>query len=132
VAEGASEFFIDSALNAAFNNTAFQITQAYLQLHTGAPGAAGTSNVATDNTRKTVSFGAPAAPSGGVITISNDAQVQWTNLTAAQDATHYSLWDASSSGNFLGSGAITADAYLIGDKITFAVGDIDISFNCAT
>jgi hypothetical protein len=98
-----------------------------MQLHTAAPGAAGTTSVATDSTRKTVSM---AAASSG--TISNDVAVQWVSQTAAQDATHYTLWDASTSGNFLGSGVITANAYAIGDTLTFAIGDIDIALTIAS
>lgn len=132
MAVGPSEFTVDGWLNALFNNTAFQIAAVYQQLHTAEPGAAGTTAVATESSRKAVSMGTPAAPSGGVITISNDAQVQWTGIAGSQDASHYSLWDASTSGNFLGSGVITANAYTAGDTLTFAVGDIDISLNCAT
>lgn len=131
MALGPSEFVIDSWLNALFNATAFSVANVYLQLHIGDPGAAGTANPATETSRKAVSMGTPAAPAAGVITISNDAQVQWTGIAGSQDASHYSLWDAASSGNFLGSGLITANAYTAGDTLTFAVGDIDISMNCA-
>jgi hypothetical protein len=132
MALGMSEFTVDSIFNAMFNNTSFVVTQAYMQLHIGDPGAAGTSNAATETTRKSVSFGTPAAPSSGTVTISNDAQVQWTGIAGSQDASHYSLWDASTSGNYLGSGTITANAYTAGDTLTFAVGDIDISLPVAT
>lgn len=132
MAVGMSEYLADSWLNALCNATSFSVTTVYVQLHTGDPGAAGTANVATETTRKTVSFGAPAAPAAGVVTISNDAQVQWTNIAGSQDATHYSLWDNSSGGNYLGSGLVTASAYTAGDTLTFAVGDIDLSLNVAT
>jgi hypothetical protein len=131
MALGPSEYTVDGWLNALFNATAFSVAQAYLQLHTADPGAAGTTAVATETTRKSLSFGAPAAPAGGVITISNDVQVQYTSIAGSQDASHYSLWDAATAGNFLGSGLITANAYTAGDTLTFAIGDIDISLNCA-
>lgn len=133
MALGASEFTVDSWLNALFNNTSFVVAQAYIQLHTADPGAAGTTSVATENSRKSVSMGTPAAPAAGVITISNDAQVQYTGIAGSQDASHYSLWDSVTpgAGNFLGSGLITANAYTAGDTLTFAIGDIDISLNCA-
>lgn len=132
MAVGMSEFTVDSIFNAIFNNTSFVVTQAYMQLHIGDPGAAGTSNVATETTRKSLSMGTPAAPSAGTVTISNDAAVTWSGIAGSQDATHYSLWDASTSGNFLGSGTITANAYTAGDTLNFAIGDIDISLPVAT
>ena len=132
MAVGMSEFLCDSWLNALCNATSFSVTTVYMKLHTGDPGAAGSSNAATETTRKSVSFGAPAAPAAGVVTISNDAQVQWTSISGSQDATHYSLWDDPTAGNYLGSGLITASAYTAGDTLTFAVGDIDLSLNIAT
>lgn len=133
MATGMSEFTVDSILNAIFNATSFVVSaNVWMQLHTAEPGAVGTTAVATETNRKQVSMGAPAAPAAGVITISNDAQVQWTNIAGSQDASHYSLWDASTAGNFLGSGVINANAYTAGDTLTFAIGDIDISLNCAT
>lgn len=127
MAEGISSYMANKWLDAAFNATSFSVATPYIQLHTAAPGAAGTTAVATDNTRKAVSF---AVATGGTIT--NDVAVQWTALTAAQDATHYTLWDALTTGNFLGSGVITANAYGIGDTLTFAIGDIDIALTIAS
>jgi hypothetical protein len=127
VAEGISSYLATAVLNAVGNNTSLAVAQAYLQLHTAAPGAAGTTSVATETTRKSVSFGVASAGA-----ISNDVAVQWTTIAGSQDATHWSLWDASSSGNFLGSGSITASAYTAGDTLTFAIGDIDLAFTTAS
>jgi len=123
---GISSYMANKWLDAAFNNTSFVVAQAYMQLHTADPGAAGTTSVATETTRKSVSM---AAATGGTIT--NDVAVQWTGIAGSQDATHYSLWDASTVGNFLGSGTITANAYTAGDTLTFAIGDIDIALTVA-
>jgi hypothetical protein len=130
---GPSEFTVDSWLGALFQNTSFVNAAVWVQLHIGDPGPAGTANVATETVRKQATFGAPAAPVAGVITISNSAQVQWTNIAAGagQDATHYSLWTLVTAGVYLGDGLITANAYTTGDTLTFAIGDIDISLNCA-
>ena len=132
MALGPSQYTVNGWLNALFNATAFSVAQAYIQLHTAEPGATGATAIATETARKSVSMGTPSAPAAGVITISNDVQVQYTNIAGSQDASHYSLWDAASAGNFLGSGIINANAYTAGDTLTFAVGDIDISLNCAT
>lgn len=79
----------------------------YAKLHTGDPGEDGTANAATETTRKALSFG---AASGGVATQSGTAS--WTNVAATETVTHISLWDASSAGNCLGSGALTASKSL--------------------
>lgn len=122
MAVGYSSYLADAWLNSLCNATSFSVTTVYMQLHTADPGAAGTTSVATETTRKSVSFGSVSSAA-----VSNDVAVQWTGIAGSQDATHYSLWDASSAGNFLGSGTITANAYTAGDTLTFAIGDIDLS-----
>jgi hypothetical protein len=84
-----------------------------------------------DSVRKAVTMGAPTTAAGAT-TIANSAQVQWVGLSTAQDASHYSLWDALTVGNFLGSGIINANAYGVGDSLTFAIGAITIALNVAT
>lgn len=127
MAEGISSYTATAVLNALGNNTSFAVATCYIQLHIGAPGANGTSNTATETTRKSVSFGAASA---GAIT--NDADVTWTSISGSQDATHFSLWDASTSGNFLGSGTITANAYTAGDTYTITSGSLSLSFTVAS
>ena len=127
MAVGISSYAANALFNAIGNNTSFAVAQAYIQLHVGDPGAAGTANTATETTRKSVSFG---AASGGAI--SNDAEIEWTSISGSQDATHFSLWDASTSGNYLGSGTITANSYTAGDTYTIAVGDLDLSLTVAS
>lgn len=126
MAEGISIYAATAALNAIGNNTSFAVTTCYIQLHTGAPGAAGTSNVAGNATRKAVSFG--TAVSGEM---SNDAAIEWStsDVDTSEDYTHFTLWDASSSGNFLGSGTITANAVTAGDEFTIPSGDLDIDWS---
>lgn len=102
----------------------------YMKLHIGAPGAAGASNAAAETLRKSVSYG--AAASGA---ISSDAAVTWTSITGSEDATHFSTWihlTNSASTDFVCSGTITANAYVGGDTLTFASGDIDLAFTLAS
>lgn len=127
MATGISSYLADKWFDALCNATSFSVAQVYIQLHIGDPGAAGTSNTATETTRKSVSFG---ASSGGAI--SNDVAVTWTSIAGSQDATHFSLWDNTTSGNFLGSGTITANAYTAGDTYTIPVGDLDLSLTVAS
>lgn len=123
LAPGVAEDILDSIANGvAFTGW----STLYLQLHVGDPGAAGTSNQATETDRVAVTF---AAASGGAI--ANDAAAEITGLAGSQDATHFTLWSASTSGTFVWSGTITANAYVAGDTIRFAVGDIDLTLGVA-
>ena len=112
------------ALGNAANYTA--PTAVWIKLHTADPGAAGTSNAATETTRKQASF---AAASGG--SMASDASISWTSIAGSQDATHFSAWDASTNGNFLFSGTITANAYTAGDTYTVASGALTVTLNTA-
>lgn len=95
---------IGNALRGGGNGTSFTAPAAvYAKLHTGDPGEAGTSNAATETTRKAVEFG---AASSGVISLSNSPS--WTNVAATETYSHISLWDNISAGNCLGAGALTS------------------------
>lgn len=86
-------------LNAAIDAAASGITHA--QLHTGAPGAAGTSNVAAGVSR--------AALTG--VGSASAAADSWTGSFTIPGAggpfTHVSFWTASSGGTFMGDAALT-------------------------
>lgn len=98
----------------------------YMKLHVGDPGSAGTANPAAETTRKAATFG---AASGGVA--SNTGALTWTSVAGSEDFTHFSLWDAASSGNFLGSGTIVANAVTVGDTFTIDVGAATVTFTVA-
>lgn len=52
------------------------------------------------------------------------------NWLAGADITHFVLYDASTSGNVLASGALTtAKAVLSGDTLSFAAGDLEVSLD---
>lgn len=123
---GISTYLANKWFDAMGNATAFSVAMPYIQLHVGDPGANGTANTATETTRKSVSFA--AAASGA---LASDADITWTNIAGSQDATHFSLWDASTSGNFLGSGTITANAYTAGDTYTIPSGQLTLSLTVA-
>lgn len=124
MALGFSSTVANAILNAFARNTTWtQPTAVYVQLHTADPGAAGTTSIATETDRVQATFGTGA--SGGVV--SNTAAVTWTGVAGAEDFTHISLWDASTSGNFLMSGTMTANAVQIGDDFVIPIGDLDLS-----
>lgn len=127
MAVGFASAVAQALLNAFGNATAYTGSASlYVQLHTGDPGPAGTALVASNNTRKLITMG---AASGGAM--SNDSQAEWTNVPAAEDYTHVSIWDALTAGTFQMSGTITANAVAIGDTFQLPIGDIDASLAVA-
>lgn len=127
MATGISSYLADQWLDALGNNDTFAVAAVYVKLHVGDPGAAGTSNPATETTRKEASFS--AASSG---TLTSDSALTWTNIAGSQDATHFTAWDNISTGNFLFSGTITANAYTAGDTFTIASGSLTVSLTIAS
>ena len=127
MAEGLSAYLCNSFLDALGNNTSYAVAQVYVKLHVGDPGANGTSNAATETTRKAVSFG--AASTGA---IASDADISWTNIAGSEDATHFTAWDNVSAGNFLFSGTITGNAYTAGDTYTISSGNLSASLTVAS
>lgn len=127
MATGMSAHLANSLLNALGNNTAYAVTNVYVQLHIGDPGTAGTANAATETTRKAVSFAGASAGS-----IVSDADVSWTNISGSQDATFFTAWDALSGGSFLFSGTITGNPYTAGDTYTIASGSFTTSLTLAS
>lgn len=95
----------------------------YLKLHIGDPGEDGTANPATETTRKLVSFS--AASSGS---IAGSGTVEWTNVAGSETYTHWSMWDASTSGNCLWTGALSASASVTAGD-TFQVTSITLSLD---
>lgn len=119
-----SETVRNSLLDAVCRAVSYSEAEVWVKLHLGAPGSAGTSNPAAETTRKQVTFGAGAA----VGAISNTAVIEWTNVSTSETYTHISLWDASTSGNFLGSDDLSSSAAVTaGDTFRIPVGDLDLT-----
>lgn len=113
---GLSSGHINSILN-VLRGTAYTGVTPYLKLHTADPGAAGATAASTETTRKALTF---AAPSSNAVT---SGTVSWATWSAsAETITHYSIWDASTAGNFLISGQFTASkAVSTGDTLNASV-----------
>lgn len=96
----------------------------WIKLHTGDPGSAGASNAAAgDTTRKQYTS---AAASGGVKSATSVGP--WTNGGTSETITHISIWDASTSGTFLGSIALSASkAWVSSDTFTLDTYSITIT-----
>jgi hypothetical protein len=129
MAEGFAAAVANSILSAIFKATNYTApTAAWMKLHVGAPGSAGTSNAATETTRKQITVG--GTPSGGAATSTTD--LTWTAVAGSEDYTHFSVHDASTAGNFTCSGTVTANPVVAGDTFTIAAGDFDASIPIAS
>lgn len=127
MALGLSAANANAILNALCRATAFTGPAAlWVKLHVGDPGA-GSGNAAGHTTRIQATFG--SAASGGAI--SNTVALSWTNVSTAEDYTHFSVWDASTAGAFQFSGTISANAMQVGDTFQVAVGDLDVTLPVA-
>lgn len=117
----------DSLLNAFGNATSYTGTATpFVKLHIGSPGSAGTSNPAGNTSRQSLSFG---SSSGG--TMLNDVALTWSSVSTSETYTHFSIWDASTSGTFLGSGTVTGNAVTAGDTFTVAIGSLSVTLSVA-
>ena len=108
--------------------TATRPTNWYVALYTAAPSDAGggTEVSGAGYARQAVAFNAAATPGG---TTSNTADVSFTATGGNYGTvTHLGIFDASSSGNLLWHGALTANKTVEdGDTITFTAGNIDLT-----
>ena len=127
MATGISSYLADELLDAVGNASSFSVGTVYIKLHIGDPGANGTSNPATETTRKSASFGAASAG-----TLTSDADITWTNIAGSQDATFFTAWDSLTTGNFLFSGSITGNAYTAGDTYVIPSGSLTASLTIAS
>lgn len=95
----------------------------WVKLHTGDPGAAGTTSAATNTTRQQGTF---SAASAGAITTSSN--LTWSSVSTTETYSHVSFWDSSASGTFLGSDALdTARAVTAGDDFTIVAGSLSLN-----
>jgi hypothetical protein len=95
----------------------------YLKLHTGDPGEDATDNAATEDTRQVTAWS--AAASGEIAT---SATVEWTDVSTTETYTHWSMWDASTAGNPLWSGALSASAAVTSGD-TFQITALTLSLD---
>jgi hypothetical protein len=78
---------------------------AFVKLHTGDPGSAGTSNASAETTRKAVTWGSPSAAS----IAATSTLPSWATWSAGSETiTHVSYWSLVTAGVFQGSVALTA------------------------
>jgi len=98
----------------------------YLSLHTTSPtdDGSGAELSGSGYTRQAISFGSASSS-----VASNDAAVEFSAATGDWGTiTHIGVWDASTSGNLLFHGELTASKTIAtGDIFKVAVGGVDIT-----
>ena len=105
------------------SGSAYSASATYLKLHLGDPGEAGTGNPAANTSRKVVTFG---VASGGAK--ASTATVEWLNVSTTEIYSHWSLWDNSTTGNCLWTGALsTSAAVTAGD--TFEITSLTLTLD---
>jgi hypothetical protein len=100
----------------------------YVALYTAAPSDSGGGTELSGNGygRESVSFNAGSSPGG---TTSNSGAVTFTASGGSWGSvTHLGIFDASTSGNLLWHGALTAAKTIAdGDSLQFSIGNIDLT-----
>lgn len=88
----------------------------WAQLHTGDPGAAGTTAVSSTTTRQTMAFGAPSA--GSMALTTTPSWTTWAG-TNGEVVTDVSVWSANAAGTFYASATLTTPKTVnTGDTLT--------------
>lgn len=125
VAVGTTATVANAILEAMWKGTSYSgNTNVWVQLHTGAPGAAGTSNASAETTRKQLSFGTAAAGSIAA------TEVTWTSWSAGAETEAYvSYWTLATGGTFLassqlGSSKTMSNGDTLGVTVTATQGPI--------
>jgi hypothetical protein len=123
-----SDYLENKLIAHTYGGAAFtQPTAWWVKLHTGDPGEAGTSNAAAETTRKQVTSWTVSTN-----TATSASSVSWTSYPATETVTHVSVWDASSAGNCLGSGAVSPTVSMTGpgsNTLSIASGGITIALD---
>jgi hypothetical protein len=99
----------------------------WIQLHTGAPGAAGTAGVAAQSTRFQVTWDTPV---GGAVQVTTDVAI--TGLAATETWVAFTAWTASTAGTPGLSGAINVGSVLSGANITIPKESITVTYTLAS
>lgn len=115
--------YAENALLDSIRGVSYSAAATYIKLHLGDPGEDGTSNPAAETTREAVSWS--AASSGSLV---SSATVEWTNVSTTEIYTHWSLWDASTAGNCLWTGALGASASMTAGD-TFQITSLTLTLD---
>ena len=87
------------------SGSAYSASATFLKLHLGNPTETGTGSPASNTSRQAVAFN--AASGGSKV---SSATVVWTNVSATDTYSHWSMGDNSTAGNCLWYGALSSNA----------------------
>ncbi len=114
---GTSTYLGNAIVNAIVNATSFSLAgNPYVSLHTGDPGITGANEVSGGSyARQQTGFNAAASKAGA-----NTASITFSSMPTAT-VTYVGLWDASTSGNFLGGGELSESVSVsVGNPLVLA------------
>ncbi len=115
-----------NTMRGAGNGTSFTAPSTlFAELHTGDPGASGTTAVSSTTTRMAMGFGAASAGSMSLTTTPS-----WTSWagTNGEVVTDLAVWSASSAGTFYASVQLTASKTVnTGDTLTVSTFTFGLS-----
>ena len=122
-----SNYLETKVLDHVFGGTAYTQPTKYIALYSSAPGEAGggTEISGTNYVRQTAAFTVTGD------TASNTAAIEFPTAGSAWGTiTHIGVMDASSAGNLLAYGTLTASKTIAsGDVFRIPLGDLDITLN---
>lgn len=98
-------------------------TTTYVKLHIGDPGEDCTANAAANTSRQSATWAAAATGS-----IATSATLSWTSVSTTETYSYWSLWDNSTAGNPLWSGALSSSAAVTAGD-TFQITALTLSLD---
>jgi hypothetical protein len=112
--------YIENALLNTIRNIPFSVTTTYVSLHTADPGGTGANEVTGGSyARVAITWNAPSA--GSMI----NSAPSTVNVPASTTVTHFGVWDAVTTGNFLGKAALSAtQTFSSGGTLSFGAGQL--------
>jgi hypothetical protein len=115
--------YAENKLLDTIRGTSFSAPGSYVKLHLGDPGEDGTANAAANTTRESITFS--AAGSGSMATSSG---ATWTSVPTTETYSHWSIWDAATSGNCLWTGALSSSAAITAGD-TFQITSLTLTLD---
>lgn len=98
-------------------------TTTYVKLHLADAGEDGTVSPAVNTSRQAVTWATAASGS-----IASSATLTWTSVSTTETYSHWSLWDNSTAGNCLWTGALSSSAAVTAGD-TFQITALTLSLD---
>lgn len=126
---GFSDYLENEILDHVFGVGSYTAPSIYVALYTAAPSDSGGGTEVSGNNYSRVLHSSWATASGGAT--SNSGAITFPTPSGAWGTvTHFGLFDASTSGNLLGWGALsTSKSPTSGDTVSFADGALDVTLD---